>query len=75
MRRFTTINDLVNYLFEVDHGFRDELTDEQMRDIAQTHRTNRYEEITDSEIDAMLVAAYMATGADETTALAMLRNR
>ena len=75
MRRFTTINDLVNYLFEVDHGFRDELTDEQMRDIAQTHRTNRYEEITDSEIDAMLVAAYMATGADETTVLAMLRNR
>jgi len=75
MTRFTTINDLTAYLFDVDPGFRDDLTDEQMRDIAQVHRTNRYEEITDNEIEDMIAAAYMATGADETTALAMLRNR
>lgn len=71
---FTTIADVTAFLFDVDHGFADDITEEQMRDIVNDNRTNRYDELTDDEINAMIVAAYMAAGADEMTAHSMLRN-
>ena len=64
MPRFTTITDLTARLFDLDPGLRDELTDDQMREIAQAHRVNRYEDITPQEIDAMIRAAYAACGVD-----------
>ena len=72
--QFTTIVDVTAHLTELDPAFCDELTEEQLRDIVRRHSDGRYEDITEDELDAMLVAAYMATGADEATARQMLQN-
>lgn len=72
--QFTTITDVTAHLTELDPAFRDELTEEQLREIVRRHSAGRYEDITADELDAMIVAAYMATGADEATARQMLQN-
>ena len=72
--QFTTVSDVTAYLVELDPAFRDELTDDQLQDIVRQHSAGRYEDITADELDAMLVAAYMATGADAATARLMLTN-
>ena len=72
--QFTTVSDVTAYLSQLDPAFRDELTDDQLQDIVRQHSAGRYEDITADELDAMLVAAYMATGADAATARLMLTN-
>ncbi len=56
-RTFTTITDVTAYLVELEPGFSDDLTEDQLRDIVQANRTNRYEELTEAEIAAMYNAA------------------
>ena len=73
-QHFTTITDVTAHLVTLDSGFSDELTDDQMMDIVRQHSAGRYEDITEAELDAMIVAAYVATGADEATARLMLTN-
>lgn len=69
---FTTVADVTAYLFNIP-GFSDEITEDEMRDIVRQHSAGRYEDITEDELDAMIVAAYMATGADEATARRMVQ--
>ncbi len=56
-RSFITITDVTAYLTDMEPAFADELTDDQLRDIVQANRENRYEELTEAEIDAMYNAA------------------
>ena len=72
--QFTTVSDVTAYLVELDQAFSDEITEDEMRDIVRQHSAGRYEDITEAELDAMIVAAYVAVGADETTARQMLTN-
>ena len=72
--QFTTVSDVTAYLVELDPAFSDELTEDELRDIVRQHSAGRYEDITEAELDAMIVAAYMATGADAATARLMLTN-
>ena len=71
--QFTTVSDVTAYLFNIP-GFSDEITEDEMRDIVRQHSAGRYEDITTDELDTMIVAAYMATGADAATARLMLTN-
>ena len=73
-QQFSTITDVTAYLVELDPAFSDELTEDELRDIVRQHSARRYEDITRDELDAMIVAAYVAVGADETTARQMLQN-
>ena len=72
--QFTSITDVTAHIIALDPGFSDELTDDQMMDIVRSHSAGRYEDITTDELDTMIVAAYMATGADAATARLMLTN-
>lgn len=60
MAQFTTITDVTNYLYGLDPAFNAELTEDQMQDIVREHRVNRYEDITDDELNAMYEAALAA---------------
>lgn len=62
MTRFTTVNDVVEYVMQSDPEFDNLLTSEQVREIVQANRVNRYEEITEAELDAMAAGAYAAIG-------------
>lgn len=72
--QFTTVTDVTAYLMTLDPAFRDELTEDQLEGIVWRCSAGRYEDITTDELDTMIVAAYMATGADEATARQMLSN-
>ena len=72
--QFTTVSDVTAYLIDLDSAFSDEVTEDTLRDIVRQHSAGRYEDITSDELEAMIVAAYMATGADEATAREMLSN-
>ena len=49
---FTTVNDVVAYLIELEPGF-DELDHETLQDVVRRRRLGRYEDIGPDEIDAM----------------------
>lgn len=68
MTTFTTISDVTAAIRDADPGFDAELTEDELRDIVRANKSGRYEEITEDEFAAMLVDAYVATGADEATA-------
>lgn len=72
--QFTTVTDVTAHLTELDPAFRDELTEEQLRDIVRQHSAGGYAAITQEAVEQMLVDLYMATGADEATARQMLQN-
>lgn len=59
MRRFTTIDDVTAYLIELEPGFAD-LDRDTLREVVNVNRTNRYEDITSDEVDAMYRAAMEA---------------
>ncbi len=59
-RSFTTIADVTAYLVELEPTFTDALTADQLRDIVQANRENRYEDLTEAEINAMYNAAMTA---------------
>ena len=60
MTRFTTINDVVLELRTLEPGF--DLTDDEIMDVIRDNMDGRYEDLTDEDIDQMLVAAYEAQG-------------
>jgi len=51
-RSFTTVDDVVAYLSELEPGF-DELEPGTLQDIVRRRRLGRYEDIGQDEIDAM----------------------
>ncbi len=55
---FTTVNDVVAYLIELEPGF-DELDHETLRDIVRSRTLTRYADIGPDELDAMYEAAML----------------
>ncbi len=51
-RSFTTVDDVVAYLIELEPGF-DELEHGTLQDVVRRRRLGRYEDIGQDEIDAM----------------------
>ena len=51
-RSFTTVDDVVAYLIELEPGF-DELEPGTLQDVVRRRRLGRYEDIGPDEIDAM----------------------
>ena len=72
MARFTTVLDVVNELKTVEPEFAKLLSDDELADVARAAHWSRYEEIDDDEFDAILTAAYEASGASEDDARRMV---
>ena len=60
---FTTVDDVVNHLLDLEPGFS-ALSHDALQDIVRDNRTNRYEEITQAEVDQMYEAAMAAVDAE-----------
>lgn len=70
MRRFTTIDDVVNAIHECVPELVDEpdYSDDVLYDIVHEHFNGRYEDMTTEDFRELLVATYIRFGADEATA-------
>jgi len=55
-RSFTTVDDVVAYLLELEPGF-DELDPGTLQDVVRSRTLKRYEDIEQDELDAMYQAA------------------
>lgn len=58
-KTFTTVDDVVAHLIELEPAFAEELTHEQLQDIVRRN-SDRYEDITAEQIDAMYTEAMAA---------------
>jgi hypothetical protein len=65
---FTTITDVVDEMLRQEPGFSNDLTNEELADIVRSTYHGRYEDMTEGHFAEILVAAYIACGADEATA-------